>query len=187
MIYSCRTLLGVVLILSLPACSTQTPKRIGTTHTQGVGEHAATPLFVHFGIGFGDATRLLSVRARFGEPFEVAGGEFWHLTGRIDRRGDEIVAELMGSTGVQGGPYKGVVRLEEPLGSQGGISSGGATHMWFGVSTNFDPASLIDQINAQYQRAIENATKGEPDGAANRSQPTRAETTQTSVAAGSDR
>jgi hypothetical protein len=186
MISASRALLGVVLILSLPACSTQAPRREGTIHTQGVGERSATSLFVHFGIGFGDAKRLLSGCIHLGEPFDVAGGEFWHLTGRIDRRGNEIVADLMGSTGWQGGPYKGVVKLEEPFGSQGGFASGGATYMWFGISTNSDPTPLIDQVNAQYRRATGNATKGE-DGAANGTQPIRSVTNSTSPAAGSRR
>jgi hypothetical protein len=154
----------------------------------GAGERStASALFVHFGIGFGDAKRLLSTRVLPGEPFFVAGDEFLQLTGRIDIHGNEIVAELKGSTGSQGGQHKGAVKLEEPFGSQGGSASGGATYMWFAVSTNSDPMPLIKKVNDQYRRAIEKASKGEPDGAANRSQPIRSQTNSTSAAAGSRR
>ena len=144
-------------------------------------------LFVHFGVGYGDAKRLLSAQVHLGEPFLVAGDDYWQLTGRIDKRGSEIVANLMGSTGGQGGRYQGVMKLEEPFGSQGGISSGGATYMWFGISTNSDATHLVGRVNEQYQRASENASKGEPDGAAKRSQPIRSETNSTSPAPGSRR
>jgi hypothetical protein len=148
----------------------------------GAERSTASALFVHFGIGFGDAKRLLSTQVHPGEPFLVAGDEFVQLSGRIESHGNEIVVELNGSTGSQGGPYRGAVKLEEPFGSQGGGASGGATYMWFGVSTNSDPIPLIKKVNDQYRRATEKASKGNPDGSENGRQAIRSETNSTSLA-----
>jgi len=111
-------------------------------------------LFVHFGIGYGDAKRLLTAHVHLGESFVVAGDDYWQLTGRIDLQGTVIIADLMGSTGAQSGHYKGAVKLEEPFGSQGGGASGGATYMWFGVSTNSDSTPLVERVNEQYRRTL---------------------------------
>src|SRR5205814_525424 len=152
----------------------------GMIHEQGTGESSATSLlFIHFGIGFGDAKRLLSARVHLGKPFFAAGEDFRELTGRIDSRGNEILADLTGSTGGQGGHYKGPVKFGEPVGSQGGVASGGATYMWFGISTSSDPVPLIKKVNEQYRRAIEKASRAKPNGGANGSPPIRSETNST--------
>jgi hypothetical protein len=184
---SLRTLFGFALSLHVAVYSTHEAQGQGMIARDGAGERStASTLFVHFGIGFGDAKRLLSARVHPGEPFFVAGDEFLQLTGRIEIHANEIVAELNGSTGSQGGHHKGAVKLEEPFGSQGGSASGGATYMWFAVSTNSDPIPLIKKVNDQYRHATEKASKGE-DGAANGSQPIRSQTNSTSSAAGSRR
>lgn len=117
-------MLCFALGLSLAAGAAQEVRTEGTIHKEGTGEHvAASELFVHFGIGFGGTKRLLTARVHLGEPFFVAGDDFWQLSGRVDSRRNEIIADLKGSTGSQGGSYRGPVKLGEPFGSQGELEA----------------------------------------------------------------
>lgn len=103
-------------------------------------------LYLHFGIGHGDPQRLLSSEVFLDQPVFVAGSDHWQLRGRLRQSTNGLIAELMGSTGPQSGCYKGAVTLEKPVFSQGGASSGGATAMWFGLSTNSDCRPLVEHV-----------------------------------------
>lgn len=105
----------------------------------------------------------VSCRREFvwGEPFFVGGEDYWELKGRIDREGDEMVADLTGYTGGQAGFFKGAVKLEEPFQPSGLMGSGGFSSMWFGISTNADPTPMIKKYEAQNRRAIVEATTSE--------------------------
>ena len=95
-------------------------------------------LYVHFGAGGGDSTkRLLSTRVHLGEDIFAGGDDYWKLTGHIEQRGTNLVAELEGNTGHEGEFYRGNMTLEQPVFPQGGAASGfvGAPR-WFAVSTN---------------------------------------------------
>jgi hypothetical protein len=104
-------------------------------------------LYLHFGIGYGgSAQRLLSSEILLDQPIFVAGSDHWQIKGRLKQSTNGITADLMGSTGPQSGYYKGPIPLEKPVFSQGGASSGGATVMWFGLSTNSDCRPLVERI-----------------------------------------
>jgi hypothetical protein len=106
-----------------------------------------TPLYVHFGYESSDSTkRLLSAQIRLGEAIFVGGDDYWKLTGSIERRGTNLVADLHGSTGSQSQFYKGVVKLETPFYGQGGAASGGVMPLWFAVSTNSDCKPLLESL-----------------------------------------
>lgn len=106
-----------------------------------------TPLHVHFGYESSDSTkRLLSVRIRLGEAIFVGGDDYWKLTGSIERRDTNLVADLHGSIGSQSQFYKGVVKLETPFYGQGGAASGGVMPLWFAVSTNSDCKPLLESL-----------------------------------------
>jgi hypothetical protein len=66
--------------------------------------NAPATLYVHFGFESSDSTkRLLSARIRLGEAIFVGGDDYWKLTGSIERRGTNLVADLNGSTGLPEG------------------------------------------------------------------------------------
>src|SRR5881394_3862512 len=88
--------------------------------------NTAAQLYIHFGFESSDSTkRLLSARIHLGEAIFVGGDDYWKLTGRIERRGTNLVADLMGDIGSQNQFYRGEVRLEKPFFGQGGAASGG--------------------------------------------------------------
>jgi len=105
-------------------------------------------LYVHFGTAWGDSSnRLLSTQVRLGEPIFVEGSDYWKLTGRVERQGTNLVANLVGSTGGESDHYKGSVTLEKPFFAQGGGASGFVGEpRWFCVSTNSDCGPLLRTI-----------------------------------------
>lgn len=107
----------------------------------------SAPLFLHFGIEGSDSIRrLLSTRIHLGDEIFVRGGDDLKLIGRIEVRGTNIVADLMGDTGSQNQYYRGVITLETPFFAQGGAASGGVVPMWFIVSTNADGEQMPKRI-----------------------------------------
>jgi len=106
-------------------------------------------LYLHFGIGYGEsALRLLTTGVVTDQRLFVAGSEYLQLEGRLKQSTNGILAELIGSTGQQSGFYKGPLPFEKPMFAQGGAASGGATAMWFTVSTNSDCKAILERIKA---------------------------------------
>lgn len=119
---------------------------------------AAVPLYVHFGIETtGSVNRLLSARVQFGEPIFVAGEDYFKLTGQVDVRGTNIVADLVGDTGSQSAFYKGPVILEKPFYAQGGAASGGVVPVWFVISTNADGKVIVARVKEMIRQRLEHA------------------------------
>jgi polysaccharide export outer membrane protein len=81
-----------------------------------------------------------------GEPISVGGDDSWELTGEIEERGTNLVANLKGSDGVQAGFYRGTVKPERAVHVQGAIFSGGVYSMWFVVSTNTDSQPVLQRV-----------------------------------------
>jgi hypothetical protein len=118
--------------------------------------NAPATLYVHFGYENSDSTkRLLSARIRLGEAIFVGGDDYWKLTGSIERRGTNLVADLNGSTGSQSQFYRGIVKLETPLFAQGGAASGGVVPLWFAVSTNSDCSPILASLEQTKQQRSE--------------------------------
>jgi hypothetical protein len=113
-------------------------------------------LYVHFGVETTTLPkRLLSARIHLGEGIFVSGEDYWKLTGHIDKRGTNIVADLLGDTGSQSQFYRGTVMLEEPFYGQGGAASGGVTPIWFVVSTNADSKPILERVKETIRRRLE--------------------------------
>jgi len=103
---------------------------------------AEAPLYVHLL----SPKHVLTGRIYLGQPLYVRGNEYLRLTGNIELRGTNLMADLQGSVGAYGSSYKGEVTLEKPLSSGGGFGSGGAGPLWFAVSTNADCAHIIESL-----------------------------------------
>ena len=72
-----------------------------------------------------------------------------NLTGRVEGRGTNLIADLEGSTGQQSQVYRGSMVLEKPFYAQGGAASGGAgPRYWFLLTTNWDCRSVLEHVNA---------------------------------------
>ena len=99
--------------------------------------------------------RLLSARIHLGEAIFVSGNDYWKLTGRIEQRGTNLVADLVGDTGSQGQFYKGEIRLEKPFFGQGGTFSGGVVPIWFAVSTNSDSKPVLESLEKMRKQRLE--------------------------------
>ena len=131
-------LLGGVLF----GCSTAPPSI--TVH-----QAYPVPLYLYWGSDqAGSANRLLSARIHLDERILVGGDDFLDLRGKIERRGTNFTADLMGSTGQQSQFYRGNMTLEKPSFAQGGAASGGASLFWFLLSTNLDCRTVLEQVNA---------------------------------------
>jgi hypothetical protein len=83
-----KTLTMVASVVTLAAASLAQTNRMA-------------PLYVHFGMGADSTKRLLTARIHFGDPIFVGGDDYWKLTGLIDRRGTNVVADLTGDIGSQ--------------------------------------------------------------------------------------
>lgn len=112
----------------------------------------SVPLYVHFGVGFEPTKRLLYTRIHLGEPIFVGGDDSWELTGKIEERGTNLVADLKGSDGAQAGFYRGTVTPEQAVHIQGGIFSGGVYSMWFLVSTNTGSEPVLQRVEEMSKR-----------------------------------
>lgn len=112
----------------------------------------SVPLYVHFGVGFEPTKRLLYTRIHLGEPIFVGGDDSWELTGKIEERGTNLVADLKGSDGAQAGFYRGTVTPEQAVHIQGGIFSGGVYSMWFLVSTNTGSEPVLERVEEMSKR-----------------------------------
>lgn len=108
------------------------------------------PLYLFWGsYDRGSADRFLSAQIHLNEAVLVGGHDFLELRGRIERRGSNLVADLVGSTGGQSQLYRGNMTLERPCFAQGGTASGGAgPPYWFVVSTNWDCKTVLQHVNA---------------------------------------
>lgn len=97
----------------------------------------------------GSAYRFLSAQIHLNEDILVGGDDFLELSGHIERRGTNLVADLLGSTGPQAQVYRGSMTLEKPFFAQGGAASGGAgPPFWFLVSTNWNCRTVLEHVNA---------------------------------------
>jgi hypothetical protein len=106
--------------------------------------NTSAPLYVHIGIESSDSTkRLLSCRIHLGQAIYAGGDDYWKLTGHIERRGTNLVSDLMGDIGAQSQYYRGELKFEQPIFAQGGAASGGVVPMWFALSTNSDFKPLL--------------------------------------------
>jgi len=90
-----------------------------------------------------------------GEAIFVGGDNYWKLTGHIERRGANLVADLMGDIGSQSQSYKGEVTLEKPFFGQRGAASGGVVPIWFAVSTNSDSKRILDSLEKMKKQRLE--------------------------------
>jgi len=135
----------ITLILSsaLFGCSTE-------HHPGTVPRADLSPLYIYWGSERdGSASRFLSAQIHLDEEIVVGGDDFLDLRGRIERRGTNLVGDLMGSTGQQSQIYRGNITLEKPFFAQGGAASGFAgPAYWFFVSTNLDGRVILEQVNA---------------------------------------
>jgi hypothetical protein len=119
---------------------------------------ANVPLYVHFGVETTDSAKwLLSARIHFGEAIHVTGEGHLKLTGRVDARGTNIVADLLGDTGSQNQFYKGAVTSEKPFCAQGGAGSGGVSPLWFAVSTNADSRVFVERVKEMIRERLGHA------------------------------
>jgi hypothetical protein len=135
----------ITLFLSgaLFGCSTE-------HHPATVRHTDSLPLYIYWGSeNSGSASRFLSAQIHLDEEIVVGGDDFLDLRGQIERRGTNLVADLMGSTGQQSQIYRGNITLERPFFAQGGAFSGGAgPSYWFFVSTNLDCRTILEHVNA---------------------------------------
>src|SRR5437660_12841011 len=76
-------------------------------------------LYMHFGIYLDSPQRLVSTRVHLSESIFAAGDGFWQLQGNIQKRGQDFVAELTGSTGQGSGIFKGTLTLEKEVYASG--------------------------------------------------------------------
>jgi len=128
-----------------------------TLAVASLGQTDTSPiLYVHFGIESANSTkRLLSDRIHLGEAIFIGGDDYWKLTGRIERRGTNLVADLLGDIGSQSQFYKGEVSLEKPVFAQGGLASGGVVPIWFAVSTNSDSKPILESLEKMKRQRLE--------------------------------
>ncbi|MBL9139413.1 MAG: hypothetical protein JNK85_26325 [Verrucomicrobiales bacterium] len=119
-------------------------------------------LFVHFGFGIEDSKCLLSMQVHLGRPFLVRASDFQELSGTVNYDHGKYLVDLLGSTAVEAGVYRGLMTLDRPFGSQGGGSSGGAGHLWFALSTNSDPGPIVGRVKGQYERDMGIPSSGDP-------------------------
>ena len=118
--------------------------------------NAFASLYLHFGVETANsAKRLLSTQVHLGEVIFVGGDDYWKLTGHIERRGTNFVADLVGETGSQSQFYRGAMPLEEPFYAQGGAASGGVTPMWFVLSTNADSKPIVERVKEMTKHRLE--------------------------------
>jgi len=118
--------------------------------------NAFVPLYLHFGYESSDSTkRLLSTRVHLGEAIFVGGEDYWRLTGHIERRGTNFIADLLGETGSQSQFYRGTMTLEKPFYGQGGAASGGVTPIWFVLSTNADSGPIAEHVKEMTRKRLE--------------------------------
>ena len=104
-------------------------------------------LYVHFGAQW---KRLVSARVHLHEAIYAGADDYLELTGQIDQRGTNLVADLLGSTGQQSQFYQGAVTLEKPFFAQGGAASGGAGGgFWFVVTTNKDSRPFVERVKVE--------------------------------------
>lgn len=119
-------------------------------HPRNAPQPNLPPLYLFWGsYDRGSACRFLSAQIHLNEPVLVGGHDFLELSGHIEPRGSNLVADLVGSTGGQSQVYRGNVTLEKPFFAQGGAASGGAgPPYWFVVSTNWDCKTVLQHVNA---------------------------------------
>jgi hypothetical protein len=134
----------ITLLLSgaLFGCST-------AHHPAAVRQSNLSPLYIYWGSDDGgSANRFLSAQIHLDESIFVGGDDFLELRGNIERRGTNLFADLMGSTGQQSQFYRGNMTLEKPFLAQGGAASGGAgPRFWFLISTNLDCRTVLEHVN----------------------------------------
>jgi len=113
------------------------------------------PLYLHFGFESADSTkRLLSTQVHLGEAIFIEGEDYWKLTGHIERRGTNFVADLFGETGSQGQFYRGTMTLEKPFYGQGGAASGVVVPLWFLLSTNADSKPIVERVKEMTRQRL---------------------------------
>jgi hypothetical protein len=119
-------------------------------HPATVRQTNLPPLYIYWGSeDGGSANRFLSAQIHLGEELFVGGNDFLDLRGHIERRGTNLIADLMGSTGQQSQFYRGNMTLEKPFFAQGGAASGGVgPRNWFLISTNLDCITVLEHVNA---------------------------------------
>ncbi|HEY1173249.1 MAG TPA: hypothetical protein VGH19_17910 [Verrucomicrobiae bacterium] len=103
---------------------------------------ADAPLYVHLLA----PEHLLTSRIHLGQPIMVRGKISLSLSGTIEQRGTNLIADLRGGTGLYGTSYQGEMALDKPYFSGGGGGSGGAGPLWFAVSTNADCTHIIEGL-----------------------------------------
>ena len=107
---------------------------------------------------------LYVFRISYIHPFHyqyVISWRFLDLRGNIERRGTNLIADLMGSTGQQSQIYRGNMTLEKPFFVQGGAASGGAgPRFWFLISTNLNCRTVLEHVNGV--RGLTNAPFSHP-------------------------
>ena len=87
-----------------------------------------------------------------GTPFFVGGDLAAQLTGVVQRRGEEFLADVQAGDGAQFAGYPGAIQLERPFLPTSGASSGGAGGLWFLVSTNAAWESSLELIKQEYRK-----------------------------------
>ena len=109
------------------------------------------PLYLYWGTeAYGSASRFLSGQIHLAQEISVGGDDFLALNGHIERHGDSLTADLLGSTGGQSQFYRGAMTPEKPYFAQGGAASGGAgPPFWFLVSTNSNCRAVLERVNAE--------------------------------------
>jgi len=100
------------------------------------------PLYVHLL----SPKHVLSGRIYLGQPLYVRGNDNLRLTGNIELRGTNLMADLQGSVGAYGTSYQGEVILEKAHFPGGGAFSGVAGELWFAVSTNANCTHIIESL-----------------------------------------
>ena len=139
-----RTMRFITLVLSgaLFGCST-------AHHPTAFHQTNSSPLYIYWGSeDSGSANRFLSAQIHLDEELFIGGDDFLDLRGHIERRGTNLIADLMGSTGQQCQFYRGSMTLEKPFFAQGGAASGGAgPPYWFLLSTNLDCRTVLEHVN----------------------------------------
>ena len=140
------------------------------SHHKKRAANASATLYVHFGYETYDKRpdsirihRLLSGRIHPGETIFLAGDDYVEhsgsipakLSGSIELRGTNLVADLLGSTGGQSQFYRGVLKLESPSFGQGGAASGGVLPLWFAVSTNSDCGPILENLKKMAEERLE--------------------------------
>lgn len=120
----------------------------------GCASPRSSQLYLHYGLDSGGGAQwLLTALVRAGEPFHASGDDYRQVSGRVDYLAGEWQADVVGRTGGGSGFYRGAISLEHPFGSQGGVSSGGATPFWFAFSTNSDYHPVMSRLDEVHDRA----------------------------------